>query len=155
MATVERSTGSTEGDQQERALSPSEEDSPLVLNDTSAPLNFSELTPCQFGISVQSFTPTSLSNNKGERTASSLLLNCSAFTVFHRQKCLPHIYRTVFSHHWKRPWEMCVVYILQCLLLSVILRFKPPRKKCEHIKPHYSHKLTKAITDALFSTAHA
>ncbi|XP_041793217.1 cell division cycle-associated protein 2 isoform X4 [Chelmon rostratus] len=64
MATVERSTGSTEGDQQERALSPSEEDSPLVLNDTSAPLNFSELTPCQFGISVQSFTPTSLSNNK-------------------------------------------------------------------------------------------
>ncbi|KAM9360168.1 cell division cycle-associated protein 2 [Symphorus nematophorus] len=45
-------------------LSPSEQDSPPVLNDTSAPLNFCGLTPCQFGISVQSFTPASLSNHK-------------------------------------------------------------------------------------------
>ncbi|KAG8011696.1 Cell division cycle-associated protein 2, partial [Nibea albiflora] len=55
----------TEGSQSDKALSPSEEvDSPPVLDDTSAPLNFSELTPCQFGISVQSFTPASLSNRK-------------------------------------------------------------------------------------------
>ncbi|XP_044052570.1 cell division cycle-associated protein 2 isoform X2 [Siniperca chuatsi] len=64
MATVEMNTASTEGDQEEKILSPSEEDSPPVLNDTLPPLNFSELTPHQFGISVQSFTPASLSNRK-------------------------------------------------------------------------------------------
>ncbi|XP_073321561.1 cell division cycle-associated protein 2 isoform X2 [Pagrus major] len=64
MATVERKTSSTEGDQKEKLLSPSEEDSPPVLKDTSSHLNFSELTPCQFGISVQSFTPASLSKSK-------------------------------------------------------------------------------------------
>ncbi|XP_031705304.1 cell division cycle-associated protein 2 isoform X2 [Anarrhichthys ocellatus] len=58
MATAEMNT---DGDQ---TLSPSEEDSPPVLDDTSVPLNFSELTPSQFGISVQSFTPASLSNSK-------------------------------------------------------------------------------------------
>lgn len=61
MATVEMNTASTEGDQKEGILS--EKASPPVLN-TPAPLNFSELTPCQFGISVQSFTPASLSNCK-------------------------------------------------------------------------------------------
>ncbi|XP_056233368.1 cell division cycle-associated protein 2 isoform X1 [Seriola aureovittata] len=64
MATVELNTTGTEGDQKEKMLSPSEEDSPAVLNGTSAPLNFSELTPCQFGISVQSFTPAVSSNHK-------------------------------------------------------------------------------------------
>lgn len=60
----------TEGNQLEKVLSPSEEvDCPPVLDDTSAPLNFSGLTPCQFGISAQSFTPASLSNRKGETTA--------------------------------------------------------------------------------------
>ncbi|XP_068461444.1 cell division cycle-associated protein 2 isoform X2 [Clinocottus analis] len=54
----------TEGDQTEKMLPPSEEDSPPVLNDTSSTLNFSELTPLQFGISSQSFTPASLSKSK-------------------------------------------------------------------------------------------
>ncbi|TKS77962.1 Cell division cycle-associated protein 2 [Collichthys lucidus] len=55
----------TEGNKLEKVLSPSEEvDCPPVLDDTSAPLNFSGLTPCQFGISAQSFTPASLSNRK-------------------------------------------------------------------------------------------
>lgn len=53
----------SEGDHRKK-MSPPEEDSPVPLNDTSVPLNFSELTPCQFGISVQSFTPASLSNRK-------------------------------------------------------------------------------------------
>ncbi|XP_051277336.1 cell division cycle-associated protein 2 isoform X3 [Dicentrarchus labrax] len=61
---VEMNSGVTEGDQKEKMVSPLEEDSPPVLNDTSAPLNFTEITPCQFGISVQSFTPASLSNRK-------------------------------------------------------------------------------------------
>ncbi|XP_045891410.1 cell division cycle-associated protein 2 isoform X1 [Micropterus dolomieu] len=65
MATVKMNTAtSTEGDQKEKMLSPSEEDPSLVLNETSAPLNFSGLTPHQFGISVQSFTPASSSNRK-------------------------------------------------------------------------------------------
>nr|XP_040052069.1 cell division cycle-associated protein 2 isoform X2 [Gasterosteus aculeatus aculeatus] len=61
MATAEMNA---EGNQADDLLSPSEEDSPPVLNDTSAPLNFSELTPREFGISVKSFTPASLSNGK-------------------------------------------------------------------------------------------
>ncbi|XP_042344687.1 cell division cycle-associated protein 2 isoform X3 [Plectropomus leopardus] len=64
MATVEMTTDSTEGDQERGILSPSVVDSTPVLNDFSAPLNFSELTPCQFGISVQSFAPASSSNRK-------------------------------------------------------------------------------------------
>ncbi|XP_029296608.1 LOW QUALITY PROTEIN: cell division cycle-associated protein 2 [Cottoperca gobio] len=64
MATVEMNTSSPEGDQKENLLPPSEEDSLPVLIDTTAPMNFSDLTPCQFGISVQSFTPASLSNRK-------------------------------------------------------------------------------------------
>ncbi|GLD73937.1 cell division cycle-associated protein 2 isoform X1, partial [Lates japonicus] len=62
MAATEMNTAGTEGDQKEKLLSPSEEDT--VLNDTAAPLNFSELTPCQFGISIQSFTPAASSNRK-------------------------------------------------------------------------------------------
>uniref|UniRef100_A0A8C9ZHM9 PP1-binding domain-containing protein n=1 Tax=Sander lucioperca TaxID=283035 RepID=A0A8C9ZHM9_SANLU len=64
MATV-MNTASTEGDQKETMLSPSEEDSPPVFIDPSDPLKFSELTPCQFGISVQSFVPAS-ANSKGK-----------------------------------------------------------------------------------------
>nr|XP_046241670.1 cell division cycle-associated protein 2 isoform X3 [Scatophagus argus] len=63
MAMVKKNTGSAEEDQEE-VFSPSEENSPPVLKDVSAPLNFSELTPCQFGISAQSFTPASLSARK-------------------------------------------------------------------------------------------
>ncbi|KAK9522355.1 hypothetical protein VZT92_018827 [Zoarces viviparus] len=68
MATAEMNT---DGDQ---TLSPSEEDSPPVLDDTSVPLNFSELTPSQFGISVQSFTPASLSNSKDKSRLAQLKL---------------------------------------------------------------------------------
>lgn len=64
MADVEMNTASTEEHQEEEILSPSEKDSTLVLSDTPALLDFSKLTPCQFGISVQSFTPVSLSNCK-------------------------------------------------------------------------------------------
>lgn len=67
MATAEISTASCEGDQEGAASPSSVEDTPSVLNQTSAPLNFSELTPSQFGISVQSFTPAASSNRKGER----------------------------------------------------------------------------------------
>ncbi|XP_029959822.1 cell division cycle-associated protein 2 isoform X1 [Salarias fasciatus] len=52
-------------DQQEKTLPPSEEeDTPLVSDEPSAPLDFSELTPLQFGISVQSFSPKLSSNCK-------------------------------------------------------------------------------------------
>uniref|UniRef100_A0A3B4G9M6 PP1-binding domain-containing protein n=1 Tax=Pundamilia nyererei TaxID=303518 RepID=A0A3B4G9M6_9CICH len=64
MATAEISTVSCEGDQEGAVSPPSVEDTPSVLNQTSAPLNFSELTPSQFGISVQSFTPAVSSNRK-------------------------------------------------------------------------------------------
>lgn len=64
MATAEISTVSCEGDQEGAASPPSVEDIPSVLNQTSAPLNFCELTPSQFGISVQSFTPAASSNRK-------------------------------------------------------------------------------------------
>nr|XP_033475791.1 cell division cycle-associated protein 2 isoform X2 [Epinephelus lanceolatus] len=64
MATVKMNTANTEADQEGGNLSPSEEASSSVLNDTSAPLNFSELTPFQFGISVRSFTPAPLSSHK-------------------------------------------------------------------------------------------
>uniref|UniRef100_UPI0037E7BAA1 cell division cycle-associated protein 2 n=1 Tax=Semicossyphus pulcher TaxID=241346 RepID=UPI0037E7BAA1 len=64
MAALKVNTAGTEEDQKEKMLSLSEEDSAQIINDTSAPLNFSELTPCQFGISVQSFTPATLSNRK-------------------------------------------------------------------------------------------
>lgn len=68
MSTAEMNTAGSETDQRLKVLPSSEEDSPPILNDISTPLNFSELTPSQFGISVQSFNPAS-SNRKGERTA--------------------------------------------------------------------------------------
>ncbi|TNN76332.1 Cell division cycle-associated protein 2 [Liparis tanakae] len=61
MATAEMNT---EGDQTESMLPPLEEDSPPILNNTSSSLNFSELTPLQFGISEQSFAPVSLPKSK-------------------------------------------------------------------------------------------
>ncbi|KAI9534398.1 hypothetical protein NQZ68_014816 [Dissostichus eleginoides] len=64
MASLENNTASTDGDQKENMLTPSKVDSHPVLNDTTAPMMFSNLTPCQFGISVQSCTPVSLSNHK-------------------------------------------------------------------------------------------
>lgn len=45
---------------------PKEKLPPPVLTDTSDPLHFPQLTPSQFGISVQSFTPVS-SNRKGKQ----------------------------------------------------------------------------------------
>ncbi|XP_033947235.1 cell division cycle-associated protein 2 [Pseudochaenichthys georgianus] len=60
MATLENRT---DGDQKESMLTPSKGDSHPVLNDTTAPMMFCNLTPCQFGISVKSFTP-SLPNHK-------------------------------------------------------------------------------------------
>ncbi|XP_034093081.1 cell division cycle-associated protein 2-like, partial [Gymnodraco acuticeps] len=61
MATLENST---DGDQ-ENMLTPSKGYSRPVLNDTTAPMIFCNLTPCQFGISVKSFTPvSSLPNHK-------------------------------------------------------------------------------------------
>ncbi|XP_032372162.1 cell division cycle-associated protein 2 isoform X2 [Etheostoma spectabile] len=68
MATVEMNNASTEGDQKEN-MSPSEEDSPPVVIDPSDPLKFSELTPCQFGISVQSFIPASVNSKDKSRLA--------------------------------------------------------------------------------------
>lgn len=97
MATVERNAGCTEGEQKE-TMSPPKEDSPPVLNDTTAPLNFSELTPCQFGISVKSFTPASLSNCKGERTGPYMILKLLLHSL-----CLPQT-------------EVCTL----CLYLSVL-----------------------------------
>lgn len=67
MATTEMSMTDAEGEQKE-VLSPPEEDAPPVSDASSDPLNFSKLTPCQFGISVQSFTPAAASNRKGEST---------------------------------------------------------------------------------------
>ncbi|KAL3063435.1 hypothetical protein OYC64_003075 [Pagothenia borchgrevinki] len=64
MATLANNTASTDGDQKENMLTPSKVDSHPVLNDTTAPMMFSNLTPSQFGISVHSFTPTSLPNHK-------------------------------------------------------------------------------------------
>ncbi|MEQ2267173.1 hypothetical protein XENORESO_002639, partial [Xenotaenia resolanae] len=63
MATDQAINVASMGDQESRSRS--EEDVPAVLNETSAPLNFSELTPHQFGISVESFIPSS-SNCKGK-----------------------------------------------------------------------------------------
>ncbi len=88
IANVERNAVRTEGDQMEKMLSPSEEHSSPVLNDTSAPLDFSTLTPCQFGISVQSFAPASLPNLKGERTDPYfMLISFCIFIDFRKQKC--------------------------------------------------------------------
>ncbi|XP_063752374.1 LOW QUALITY PROTEIN: cell division cycle-associated protein 2 [Eleginops maclovinus] len=63
MASLEMNTASTDGDQ-ENMLIPSKVDSHPVLNDTNAPMNFTDLTPCRFGISVQSFSQASSPNRK-------------------------------------------------------------------------------------------
>ncbi|KAM3610825.1 uncharacterized protein V6R79_009298 [Siganus canaliculatus] len=60
MATLEMSTE----DNHKEKMSPTEEEFPPFLQYTSAPMNFSELTPSQFGISIQSFTPASVPNCK-------------------------------------------------------------------------------------------
>ncbi|KAM7391508.1 hypothetical protein PAMP_022193 [Pampus punctatissimus] len=62
-------TAGSEGDQRAKVLPSSEEDSPPVLNDISTPLNFSKLTPSQFGISVQSFNPASSNRKEKSRLA--------------------------------------------------------------------------------------
>ncbi|KAM4745675.1 cell division cycle-associated protein 2 isoform 2-T2 [Anableps anableps] len=61
MASDQAITIVPKGDQEN--MSPTEEDAPTVINEISGPLNFSELTPHQFGISVESFIPSS--NCKG------------------------------------------------------------------------------------------
>ncbi|XP_022068090.2 cell division cycle-associated protein 2 isoform X3 [Acanthochromis polyacanthus] len=64
MATVEMNTAGPNGEQKEKMLSSSEEAAPSILNESLPPLNFSGLTPSEFGISVQSFTPASSSDRK-------------------------------------------------------------------------------------------
>ncbi|KAM7416125.1 hypothetical protein PAMA_018275 [Pampus argenteus] len=69
MSTVEMKSAGSDGDQWAKVLPSSEEDSPAVLNDISSPLNFSKLTPSQFGISVQSFNPASSNRKEKSRLA--------------------------------------------------------------------------------------
>lgn len=73
MASVEGSPGCADGGQAE-SVTPLE-DLPLVLKETTAPLNFCGLTPCHFGISAKSFTPATSSNSKGGRTWSDVSLD--------------------------------------------------------------------------------
>lgn len=68
---MERNAGCAEDDQKKMASS---EYSNPVLKDNRAVLNFSELSPCRFGISVQRFTPAS--NPKGELTDPYMMLSC-------------------------------------------------------------------------------
>ncbi|XP_069380338.1 cell division cycle-associated protein 2 isoform X2 [Paralichthys olivaceus] len=62
METTEMNTAGPEGSQKEDMLSPSEENTPPDVTDTSGSLNFSVLG--RFGISVQSFTPAASSDRK-------------------------------------------------------------------------------------------
>lgn len=62
MASVEGNPGSADGEQAESATVL--EDLPLILKETTAPLNFCTLAPHHFGISTQSFTPAKSSNRK-------------------------------------------------------------------------------------------
>lgn len=73
MASVEGNPGCADGGQEE-SVTPLE-DLPLVLKETTAPLNFCGLTPCHFGISAKSFTPANSSNSKGGRTWSDVSLD--------------------------------------------------------------------------------
>ncbi|XP_032435398.1 cell division cycle-associated protein 2 isoform X2 [Xiphophorus hellerii] len=57
MSTYQAVTKVPVGDQE--SMSPAQEDAPAGMNEISTPLNFSELTPRQFGISVESFIPSS------------------------------------------------------------------------------------------------
>ncbi|KAK2837666.1 hypothetical protein Q5P01_014878 [Channa striata] len=69
MTKTEGDTPGAEGVREEELLSPFEEPTPALTSDDTSPLNFSELTPCQFGISVQSFIPASLSRKDKSRLA--------------------------------------------------------------------------------------
>ncbi|RVE68618.1 hypothetical protein OJAV_G00093610 [Oryzias javanicus] len=60
MATVEMITAGCKGDQEKTTSS--KENTPSVLSESN--MNFSELTPLQFGISVESFTPASSSSRQ-------------------------------------------------------------------------------------------
>lgn len=53
----------TPGPEDQEKMSQSED---CALNETSTHLNFSELTPSQFGISIKSFTPSSSTTCKGK-----------------------------------------------------------------------------------------
>ncbi|XP_026199726.1 cell division cycle-associated protein 2 isoform X2 [Anabas testudineus] len=66
--TTETKTAGTEEELKEET-SPSEKEATPVFDDTSAPLNFSKITPSQFGISVQSFIPSSSSHKSTSRLA--------------------------------------------------------------------------------------
>uniref|UniRef100_A0A096M6P7 Cell division cycle associated 2 n=1 Tax=Poecilia formosa TaxID=48698 RepID=A0A096M6P7_POEFO len=57
MSTDQAVTKVPVGDQEN--MPPAQENAPSVMNEISTPLNFSELTPRQFGISVESFIPSS------------------------------------------------------------------------------------------------
>ncbi|XP_034450741.1 cell division cycle-associated protein 2 isoform X2 [Hippoglossus hippoglossus] len=72
MESTEMNPAGPEGSQKDEMLPPSEENTPPVLTDTSAPLNFSVVTPRRFGISVQSFTPAASSNHKDKSRLSQL-----------------------------------------------------------------------------------
>ncbi|PWA18503.1 hypothetical protein CCH79_00009862 [Gambusia affinis] len=67
MSTYQAVTKVPVGDQEN--MSPAQEDAPAVMNEISTPLNFSELTPRQFGISVESFIPSSSSCKDKSRLA--------------------------------------------------------------------------------------
>ncbi|XP_023131636.2 cell division cycle-associated protein 2 isoform X3 [Amphiprion ocellaris] len=69
MATVEMNAAGPNGEQKEKMLSSSEEAAPSILNESLPPLNFSGLTPSQFGISIQSFTPASSDRKDKSRLA--------------------------------------------------------------------------------------
>uniref|UniRef100_A0A3P8S1X5 PP1-binding domain-containing protein n=1 Tax=Amphiprion percula TaxID=161767 RepID=A0A3P8S1X5_AMPPE len=62
-------TAGPNGEQKEKMLSSSEEAAPSILNESLPPLNFSGLTPSQFGISIQSFTPASSDRKDKSRLA--------------------------------------------------------------------------------------
>ncbi|KAM9858165.1 cell division cycle-associated protein 2 [Aulostomus maculatus] len=64
MATEGGTAAGKEGAQDKDTSPSTGEDSPHVLRDISSPLNFSRLSPSQFGISVQSFTPASSGREK-------------------------------------------------------------------------------------------
>lgn len=158
MATVKMNTANTEADQEGGNLSPSEEASSSVLNDTSAPLNFSELTPFQFGISVQSFTPAPLSSHKGKRTVVYLTPNCCCIYIAYKQT-------EVFALYSSGCTQPPLVETLRKAVCTVYCRFYHiicNVRKNNHIegnmrvKAYYSHMcVTKTVTDAPVNTADA
>ncbi|XP_029916962.1 cell division cycle-associated protein 2 isoform X2 [Myripristis murdjan] len=69
MTSPELNAAGIEGDEEVRKLSSSEEEHVSLLGDTSAPLNFSQLSPSRFGISTQSFIPSSANHKDKSRLA--------------------------------------------------------------------------------------